>query len=268
MQNRALLEENKRLSDLTRMLLSSPSFSNFLDQLSSNSQVLPPQQPLQHPQHPPVPPQSQPTIKTERLPEQQPQPPKDANPYAVQQQIGMALIPEQDMDLSLFSPNDVFNMQPQVFAVVETPEVTSVIDPDMLSGKSSNFVGETFESEDEKVEVAAPELPAKIFTPEVKDQQAESEEEVLDDEFENDPEFALYHSSPGPVSSDAPVELDTDGFNHVDIFGGIEPEKVLARYELVDAPEEEEKAVLAMARVQRISASLEPVRSRLENLCL
>merc|ERR1712230_262179 len=35
-QNRALMEENTRLSDLTRMLLSSPSFSGFLDTLASN----------------------------------------------------------------------------------------------------------------------------------------------------------------------------------------------------------------------------------------
>ncbi|KAL2755311.1 hypothetical protein ACRALDRAFT_2041705 [Sodiomyces alcalophilus JCM 7366] len=266
-QNRALLEENKRLSDLTRMLLSSPSFSNFLDQLSNNPQGLPPPQQLQHPQHPPVPPPPQPMVKTERLAEQQPQPPKDANPYAVQQQIGMALIPEQDMDFSLLNANDAFTMQPQVFAVVETPDVPAVIDATMLSGKSSNFVGDAFESEDDKIELAAPELPSKLFAPEVTEQRAEPEEEVLDDEFEKNPEFALYHSSPGP-HSDSPIELDTDGFNDLDIFGGIEPEKVLARYELVDAPEEEAKAMLAMARVQRISASLEPVLIRLEQLCL
>ena len=62
--------------------------------------------------------------------------------------------------------------------------------------------------------------------------------------------------------------FDTDSFNGIDIFGGIESEKVLARLELVDATEEEATAALAMARVQRISSHLEPIVSRLELLTM
>ncbi|KAI8310225.1 BZIP-type transcription factor MBZ1 [Colletotrichum sp. SAR11_240] len=249
--NRALADENKRLQDLTRMLLSSPSFSNFLDHLSTNPQAVP-QQPA-------------PAVKVERQPEQR-QIPKDVNPYNnQQQQIGMAMIPEQNMDFSMLQmENADFNYQPQVFTV-QTPEAPVSIDTEILSGKSSNFVGEHFESDDEKIELPTIEAP-KSLAPEVI-APAAAAEEVFDDEFENDPEFALYHSAPAPAT-EGPIELDTEAFSHVEIFGGVESEKVLARYELVDASEEEQNACVAMAKVQRIAASLEPVLARLESLCL
>ncbi|KAM0330922.1 hypothetical protein ACHAQA_003878 [Verticillium albo-atrum] len=258
MQNHAIMEENKRLSDLTRMLLTSPSFSTFLDHLSSNPQAIPQQQPAQVP------------IKPEQRQTEKSQAHKDANPYAAQQsqqqQIGMAMIPEQNMDLSMLNlNNDSFNFQPQVFAVLETPEMPTTIDAEILSGKTSNFVGETFESDDDKIELPLLEEP-KMTAPATLEKTVEPEQ-TYDDDFENDPEFALYHATPAP-SRTASLELDTEGFSHVDIFGGIESEKVLARYELVDATEEEETSLVAIARVQRISAGLEPVLARLERLCL
>ncbi|KAF6800963.1 bZIP transcription factor [Colletotrichum sojae] len=252
-QNRSLLDENKRLSELTRMLLASPSFSNFLDHLSTNPQAT----------H-----QAPPAVKIERQPDQR-QVPKDVNPYNNQnhqQQIGMAMIPEQNMDFSMLNiDNDAFNFQPQVFTV-ETPDFPVSIDSNVLSGKSSNFVGETFDSEDEKVELPAVEAP-KMMAPELAPQ-TPVEEEVFDDDFEDDPEFALYHSSPAAPATEGPVELNTDGFSHTEIFGGIDSEKVLARYELVDASEEEQAACVAMAKVERIAASLEPLAARLEAMFL
>lgn len=256
MQNRALVDENKRLTDLTRMLLSSPSFSNFLDHLSSNPQVEP-QQSQQVP------------IKAEPQPQQQ-QTHKDANPYAApqaqqQQQIGMAMIPEQTMDFSMLnlSNNDAFNFQPQVFAVLETPEVPTSINADILSGKTSNFVGEALEDDDDKLELPALDTP-KALAPEVVTVETETPV-VYDDDFENDPEFALYHSD--PVIHSTPAS-DTELPSDADIFGGLEPEKVLARYDLVDASQAESDALVAMARVQRISAALDHVHDRLERLCL
>ncbi|KAF4776062.1 bZIP transcription factor [Colletotrichum scovillei] len=253
--NRALQDENKRLQDLTRMLLASPSFSNFLDHLSTNPQPVPQQQ-------------QAPAVKVERQAEQR-QIPKDINPYAnqtQQQQIGMAMLPEQNMDFSMLNiDNDAYNFQPQVFAVLETPDVPVTIDTNVLSGKSSNFVGEQFESDDEKIELPTIEAP-KVLAPEVQSQ-APATEEVFDDEFENDPEFALYHSAPAPATA-SPVELDTEALSQPEIFGGVEAEKVLARYELVDASEDEKNACVAMAKVQRIDAALQPVLARLESLFL
>jgi len=43
---------------------------------------------------------------------------------------------------------------------------------------------------------------------------------------------------------------------------------VLARFELVDAGEDDASAALAMARVQRISANLESTMARLETLTI
>ncbi|RMJ11934.1 BZIP-type transcription factor MBZ1 [Fusarium kuroshium] len=247
-QNRALVEENKRLTDLTRMLLSSSSFSNFLDTLSNN---------------PAASTAPTPQLKVEPQQEQR-QMPKDINPYnsqqSQQQQIGMAMIPEQNMDFSMLSLDNAYNFQPQVF-VVDTPEVPT-LDAAVLSGKTSNFVEPTFDSEDEKVDMPIIERPVE------KPQATEPVEAVpVDAEFESDPDFALFHNEPVTVT-EQPKELDTECLSNVDIFGGIESEKVLSRLELVDASEEETTAAIAMLRVERICASAEAVVSRLELLTL
>jgi regulator of replication initiation timing len=247
-QNRALVEENKRLQELTRMLLSSSSFSSFLDTLSTNPAA-------------PVPQAAQ-QVKVEE-PQQQRQLPKDVGSYGAQptqQQIGMAMIPEQTMDFSMLTLDGNFNFQPQVF-VVDTPEIPNPIESSVLSGKSSNFVDEAFESE-EKLEVPVIERPIEIAQP------TEAVDAApVDEAFESDPEFALFHSEPASVSC-ATKEVDTDNLSEVDLFGGVEPEKVLSRFELVDATEEEATAAIAIARVQRISESLESVVSRLELLTM
>ena len=257
-QNRALMEENKRLSDLTHMLLSSPSFSDFLDQLSTNPASLPQATPQLQPQQPA---QQQPQQQQQQ---ERRQVPKDVNPYAQlqqQQRIGLTMIPEQPMDLSMLSlENDAtFNFQPQVFALLETPEMPASIDASILSGKKSNFVGEQFDSEEDKVQAPVIERPVleKPLAP------AAPETLPLDPEFESNPDFALYHSTPATETS---TETETEESWRVDIFGGIEPEKVLARYELVDASEEEQNAIVAMARVQRISDMLESTWERITQL--
>ncbi|EFY88168.1 ribonuclease Z [Metarhizium acridum CQMa 102] len=247
-QNRALMDENKRLSDLTRMLLSSPSFSTFLDNLSANPTGLPQGSP----------------VKIEQNPQQeQNQVPKDVNAYSgqfsSQQQIGMAMIPEQTMDFSLLSLGNTYNFQPQVF-FVDTPEVPNAIDASVLSGKTSNFVEESYSSDEEKVEVPFIERPLETKA-------IETSETPVDEEFESDPEFALFHSEPATTTA-TPKDIDTENLTGVDLFGGIESEKMLARYELVNATEEEATAAFAMARVQRISANIDSVVSRLALLTM
>lgn len=261
------------------MLLSSSSFSNFLDQLSSNPTVVQQQVP-----------QPAPVEQIQRQPEQTQQQqrsmPKDVNPFLAQQQvqqqrIGMAMIPEPNIDFSTLNLDaDPFSFQPQVYAVLETPEVT--FDSSLLSDKASNFVGpSTFEADDEvKRDMPVIERPpvaeekqqtveAAMEKPELA-KEPEQTEEVFDDEFESDPAFALYHSTPSTTTApeSRPAELDVENLSDVEIFGGIESEKVLARYELVDASTGDAAAALSMARVQRISARLESVMSRLEMLTL
>lgn len=248
--NRALIDENKRLSDLTRMLLGSPSFSDFLERLSTNPSQLP---------------QGAPQVEQ---PQAARQAPKDVNPYAAHQQVqrqsvGVAMMPEQNMDFSAFG-----DFQPQVYAVLETPEPPMNIDTAAMSGKESNFVGQSFESDDEKIEMPViekmPVIEEKATAPLAREIPV-----VVDEEFENDPEFALYHESSSATSTEsAPTETETeiDELPELEIFGGVQPEKFLARYELLDASTEEKNAALAMASVQRRFASLEGMCARLEML--
>lgn len=255
-QNRALAEENRRLSDLTRMLLSSPSFSNFLDHLSSAPAGLPQQQQ-----------QQQAPVKIEQRQPESRQLPKDVNPYAAaqtqqQQQIGMAMIPEQTMDFSMLNiDGDSFNYQPQVFAVLETPEVPE-IDTAALSGKSSNFVGESFSSDISKVEVSAIESPISSME---KSQTPNAQAELVASTTVGDLDGDIYDDDVTAVS--APAELESASFT-CDIFGGVEPEKAFARYELVDSSEEELAANIVVRRVERLSASLESTLANLERLTL
>ncbi|KAI1461250.1 hypothetical protein F4805DRAFT_477554 [Annulohypoxylon moriforme] len=251
-QNRALMEENRRLSDLTRMLLSSPSFSNFLDHLSSNPSAAPQQQ-------------AQPE---QRQPEPR-QVPKDVNPYTAgqqnqHQQIGMVMMPEQTMDFSMLNINsDAFNYQPQVFAVLETPEMP-VIDTEALTGKSSNFVGESFDSDAEKTDVPVFEAPIMPSTKAPEPLETAAEPEVSEHAVAN-LDGDIYDDET-TVTSSKPTELDTESLAPVDIFGGVESEKTLARLELVGSSDEDVTATIAAKRVERIAANLDTVFARLSLL--
>jgi len=168
------------------------------------------------------------------------------------------MIPEQTMDFPLLNMDstDTFSYQPQVFTVLETPEPG--LDAAVLCGKGSQLVEEQFDSESDKVEMPVIERPATI-------EETAATIVPVNEEFENDPGFALYHDIP-TANTTLPIELDTNGLSSIDIFGGIEPEKMLERYELVNQSEEDASATLAMARVQRISANLDCMMARLEML--
>lgn len=279
-QNRLLAEENKRLSDLTRMLLGSPSFSDFLDRLSANPALVPQNQA-----------QAVQAVQAQ-IPSQvaqqgqERQAPKDANPYPAQQ-IGMAMIPEQNIDFSMLhmEAEPTFAFQPQVYAVLETPDVTiPTIDTSVLTGKVSNFVG--CDDDEEKIEMP---IIAHPITDKVAKFVQAAAPVVADAEFDNDPAFALYHdaavstvstssSSSAPVEAPAaaaskPLSLNTEVTSDVDsIFGGVEPEKALSRYELVDASSSEEDVIseveesMALARIARIARSIQTTASRLDML--
>lgn len=244
-QNRALLEENTRLSDLTRMLLSSPSFSGFLDTLASNPQAAQTAQAVQQPQ-----PQQQ------QIEQPQRQIRKDVNPYAAQQQmqqqqIGMAMIPEHNMDFSMLDLNEngAFSYQPQVFSVLSLPE--AVIDTEILSGKSSSFT--PLASDDEKVELPKVERmpvsePSKVELP-----------AVVDEEFDADPAFALFVSSPATSTVKSEPELDLSFLANL----SLKP----SNFELVVVPEvDEATADAAMRRVERLSADMDACLERLSRL--
>ncbi|KAI0970747.1 hypothetical protein F4678DRAFT_101553 [Xylaria arbuscula] len=248
----ALREENTRLTELSRMLLASPSFSSFLNDLTAERSGLPAQQQVE---------------------QRQPEPthiPKDPNPYnpmnmGQQQQIGMVMIPEQTMDFAMLNlNNDGFIYQPRVFTVLQTPELPE-INTDALMGKSSNFVGESPVMDSEKTDVPSLEAPIPSITEEA---QIEIDAELTTAEKPvSNLDGDIFDDDDCPISSPHHVELDNNGFSAVDIFGGIEPEKAFARYEFVDSSEEEEKvASMAAKRIERLAADLAATVSRLERL--
>ncbi len=193
-ENQQLREENSRLTDLTRMLLSSQPFSGFLQELSQSG--LPPPNTANLGQQKTV--QSQP----------QPQPPRKEvasheparQMHFQQPQIGMALIPETPINVSMFPPSNAWmSALPandfQVYAVTELPEAP-VLDLEALSGKSKS---------DSNLSRPSKEIP-RLPEP-VRHTQAGTQEQKptqVDDSVSPDPEaFALYFDSRSPVSDDS-----------------------------------------------------------------
>ncbi|KAJ4620925.1 hypothetical protein HRR85_001153 [Exophiala dermatitidis] len=189
-QNQQLREENNRLSDLTRMLLSSQAFAGFLQELSQSG--LPPPSNLGNTQQ-------QKPVQT------QPQPQhikKDIGPHEATQQmqhqqpqVGMALIPETPMDFSALQPSNSW-MTPlptndfQVYAVTELPE-PPVLDLDSLYEKpDTGYVRSA-----SKLAKDVPQLPVAPAVVE-----AESAALQVDESVDLDSEaFALYFDSPATV---------------------------------------------------------------------
>jgi len=249
-QNRALMEENTRLSDLTRMLLSSPSFSGFLDTLSQN----PAAQQQAAPQQTPVPVQ-QPQERQVR---------KDVNPYAAQQQlqqlqqphIGMTIIPEHTMDFSMLDLNSDggFTYQPQVYSVLSLPE--TAIDSEILSGKSS--FTPSLPSDDEKVELPTIERAPAVVTVE------EQKVEAVDEEFDADPEFALYASSASITTVSKPQELDITALLNSLPTKPVQYELVVKSSETDDIDEAE----AAMRKVERICESIDRMADTMLSLTI
>jgi len=177
-QNRQLTEENTRLTDLTRMLLSSQAFSGFLQELS-NSNVpnhIMPQNPQQKTSQ-----QPQPTMKDVSSHEAARQIQNQDN----QMQVGMTLIPETTFDMSTFDPGNVWNsVLPsnnfQVFSVTELPE-PPMIDFSNLSGKSNEMKSTPSASSTKDMPTVSP-LPALATTLEVAGDLITSESTDLYDE--------------------------------------------------------------------------------------
>lgn len=259
-QNRALMEENARSRAFIERLLRHQAFTPFLEELSRDESL-----------------QSKSTMPALSSTSTTPTPAparKDVNMYQNQQfggmsqpenpQIGMALIPETPLDISMLNLNSnnwgVNNMnsfnnyqQPQVFAVTELPEgPANPIDTEALTGKgfSSVFAAE----DDSPVDEVKPDFP--VIERPVESQAAPVEVEEEDDSSE----FELYRSAPAPSAPATVAPLE----NHESLFGGVNPEKVFAHFELTIADEVANE--LLMARFERQCAKMESVCERIAAL--
>ncbi|TPX19209.1 hypothetical protein DIZ76_016995 [Coccidioides immitis] len=249
LQNRALMEENARLTDLTRMLLSSPHFNSFLNDITVNG--LPPslQKQSSTPQaHAPT--DIQNDVKPTPLPQDvQIQNPQTALPSIAEEHFDFASI-----DSGWNSGIDTNFSNPTVLAVMEVPE-SPTVDAEVFCGKSSFSVG-PLPSEETK------DLMPTISYPVLDNRKPEPGEQHLCpntpvDVDENDPSLALYLDQPSYEPSDAePFE---------DMFGGADLAKVFARFDLVvDSDFADQRSVdpIAVRRFERLRASIEGAYQR------
>ncbi|KAL6237749.1 hypothetical protein BDW75DRAFT_203020 [Aspergillus navahoensis] len=211
-QNRALCDENARLTDLVRQLLSSPSFSHYLDEQPNvnglpNTQVPLPHLPQQS-QHPTIP---QPAMQQSN-PIKEPTPNHGQQGFQMQQQnsqMGMMMVPSQGIDVPTMNMNNGgwnsgIDFNPSVFAVLEVPEPLA-LDIDALSGKRSGFEGTSLT--DASSNKAAPFLACNPN----EEQTAVDAGDVNVDIDVSDPVLALFADQPQQSMSAIAQNLSFDG---------------------------------------------------------
>ncbi|KAL8690136.1 MAG: hypothetical protein Q9218_004353 [Villophora microphyllina] len=217
-KNHDLMAENTRLTDLTRMLLESPAFSMFLDDLSGTDGKLDT-----------VPTQSQQSANVPKVEESQPALSKDINPHQSSHQpqhghdaqVGMVLMPEQYANYGTGSTAwadsaDFALYDAQVYAVTSMPEgpADDHQDTTFLHGKSSNALLR-FSGDDAKAEAPVIEfLPLPVEEakdcPSITEPTTEHNVDATDSEATAaDPAFALYDNIPPPSSATTALEMNT-----------------------------------------------------------
>ncbi|KAL2871824.1 uncharacterized protein BJX67DRAFT_88621 [Aspergillus lucknowensis] len=218
-QNRALFEENSRLTDLARMLLSSPHFSQFLDEINGSGlpnvqPQQPPQQQQQQQSQPQPQPQQQPPVisQTQMQPSNLSKEPA-ANPaqseYQMQQnsQVGVMMVPSQGLDVSTMNMStggwntgiDMNFSNPSVFAVFEVPE-PPVLDSEAIIGKTWSTPGVPHTSTHKNGPLLEQLRP-------VEETEEQSTVDAGDSDVEvdaSDPSFVLFADQPRQPSMEAP----------------------------------------------------------------
>ncbi|KAL8981638.1 MAG: hypothetical protein Q9177_005508 [Variospora cf. flavescens] len=264
-KNHELMAENTRLTDLTRMLLESPAFSSFLDEMSgvdgknvaSSSN---PQQPTTAP-------------KTEGA---LPQASKDVNPHQPtaylqidrsSAQVGMALIPDtyssSDSATAWTDSMDSGLYDAQVYAVTSMPEgpVFDHFDTGLLSGKNLSSLS-PFARLDAKQDAPVIDFPpapcgnAKTLL------QITDDSEQIDAEIDGlDPAFSLYNNEITPSRKSVPGENIAPS--------SVLTEKALECIELTvvdESIEDKQVSVAAMKRFWRFCATMEGLSRRVASV--
>lgn len=236
-----------RLTDLSKMLLSSPAFSNFLNELSANGAPGLPQALAN---------QQQRSMAAQMAKQQQA--PKDPNPHQSQLMLQQQQMPavSEEMDFSNLDANGSwgvgmdFGFDQQVFAVTELPEapLTEAIDTRVLSGKSS------FESSS-KLEL--PLIEAAPFTTEPAKPTAPMINEAVAFDVSN-PAYALFSEAPAPT----PAKTETPETDEP-VFGAVPFGKAVERFEITVDTDGELNAA-AMARFEALSSRLHQLAERVE----
>ena len=247
------------------MLVSTPAFSSFVDQLSMDG--------MQNTTSS----QNNNTIKQQQ-PESSQSIPKDVNPFTTAQHqasssfqggatVGMALMPDNPIDLNMGNgQNNLFASwginQPQVFSVLEMPEGPAVdqVDVEALSGKSSDFMATHFSSE-AKCEVTEVERMPVI---EEEEKNTAHECDEVENSTEQNPAFALFESSTTQKDESAATG------SYEDILAGIDLSKAPSQFILVTEGEEtsdgKDVSTHTMQTFQNLRESLEAAMQRIERI--
>lgn len=261
------MNENAQLHELTRSLLSSPAFSEFLKE--TGGQGLPSTQssstaPVVKSE--PTPQPSQNDVTTNSVGTQSSQNQQFDTPY-----VGMTIIPEQPAPLDVYESNtdswannmDFSLYDQQVYAVTSLPEGPAIdqITPTIPSEKSSARIVPLPTNEQSKNDAPVIEkMPcaAKPFgTP------IETAAQKEDAEFdESDPAFALFSDAPTPTDIST-VKTDEP------IFGNIQLDKAFGRVELIledEASDANDVSSGTMERFQRLCSTLEDLSERISSI--
>ena len=236
------------------MLLSSPAFSTFLNDLSgTGAPASIPEISRRQSQTPASRPQSATSRKDVNPNQSTPRPLPSQN---LNTHVGMTMIPEENsyqynatesVNNGWTDSNMDFGglYDAQVYAVTDVPQGPPVDSMSfaMLHGKTSNFVGSysSDDSKDEPVEIEPmPALAEKVEMPEVIERHSQDVDMDV-----SDPAFALFIDQ--PCTSANPVATRPEDC----IFGEIELEKAFGRLELVIAEDPNESQEISSATIER-----------------
>jgi len=254
--------ENAQLLSLTRTLLSSPAFSDFLN-ISGMPSMTESSEPEQSS-----------NMKTEAA---ESVIPKDANPNRVpsqqvehQQQdapyVGITLLPEHTFDLTAYNTNsnswagnvDLGPFDTQVFSVTSIPEgpVFDEFQLANLSGKSPDTTGfHAFTPESKNQAPSIERMPLAVSDEADVEPIVASDGDAFD---ESDPAFDLYSDCPAPTKNGGSKPAQA-------IFGQIGLEKAFGRVQLVVEEEEADPSgvsTAAMEKFRSLCSELEELSDR------
>lgn len=252
-ENDALKAENRRMHDLTNLLLAAPQFKTYMDDMAQDpayaANALVPSQPSSTTQ------QQARAVRKDVHPRQQ--------YHQGDAHVGFAFLPETNMDLSALQINDSWgssmnvassnNNTSMIFSVTSIPEGPT-IDVETMSGKSTNFMP-SFASDEAKDDL--PIIERMPTLAELEEPLTMVEDVVFD---KLNPAFALFMDQSAATAESTPA---ADAYQ---VFGELQLEKVFARVDLVvddeSSSEDKEVSAATMARFELICASMDAVSSR------
>ena len=279
-KNDQLLAENTRLTDLTRMLLSSPHFSNFLDELSSSGGAMPSMSQVTGPQQPPQQQQQQQASQQQQNQQQTQHLAKDVNPNMSQQSsmhIGLTMIPEESYGVNstgltsnTWVPSNT-GFDQQVFAVTSVPD-EPILNLTALGAKRATDDLLPFGSQKNGIpliETYFEKPTVDLLSPSRIESRTEfqetniAENDILELD-ESDPAFALYVDRPFQPTSSSLAQQHVDPVGS--IFGNVSLEKGFSRIELTVCDNDADGAMegVPIMRMARLRATMEALGARID----